>query len=58
MTGAMAAVLPLAHLAHWYWYPLYALPALIVLWSAISTIRRQRRADRDRERGGVSGASR
>jgi hypothetical protein len=52
------AALPLAHLAHWYWYPLYALPVLIVLWSAISTARRQRRIDRQKDGGGVSGAPR
>jgi hypothetical protein len=58
MTGGLATALPLAHLAHWYWYPLYALPALIVLWSAISTVRQQRRAGRNKERGGTSGAPR
>jgi hypothetical protein len=58
MTDAIQTALPLAHLAHWYWYPLYALPALIVLWSAISTVRQQRRADRDKERGGMGRASR
>jgi hypothetical protein len=58
MTGAVQAALPLAHMAHWYWYPLYALPALIVLWSAISTVRQQRRADREKEGGGMGGASR
>jgi hypothetical protein len=58
MTGAIAAVLPLAHLGHWYWYPLYALPALIVLWSAFSTVRRQRRIDREKGRDGITGASR
>jgi len=40
-------LLPLAHLGHWYFWPLYALPVLIVLWSAISTTRRERRAARD-----------
>ena len=35
-----------------------ALPALIVLWSAISTVRRQRREEREKGRGGVSGAPR
>jgi hypothetical protein len=58
MTGAIAAALPLAHLAHWYWYPLYALPALIILWSAIATVRRQRKIDREKERSGISGAQR
>ncbi len=54
MSGLVAEALPLAHLARWYWYPLYALPALVVLWSAISTVRRQRRDEREKGRGGVS----
>jgi hypothetical protein len=43
-------LVPLAHLAHWYFWPLYALPVLIVLWSAIATTLRERRADRESER--------
>ena len=38
-------ILPLAHLLHWYFMPLYAAPILIVLYSTI----RQRR-----EAGGAS----
>jgi heme exporter protein D len=42
-------ILPLAHLGHWYFWPLYALPVLIVLWSAIATTLRERRAGREEE---------
>jgi hypothetical protein len=53
--SAAGLLLPLAHLGHWYFYPLYALPVVIVLWSAISTARRERRAAKpqdDRVGGG------
>jgi hypothetical protein len=43
-------MLPLAHLAHWYLWPLYALPVLIVLWSVIATTLRERRASREEAR--------
>ena len=36
-------VLPLAHLLHWYFMPLYAAPMLIVLYSTIKETLRQRR---------------
>jgi hypothetical protein len=39
----------LAHAAHWYFWPLYALPVLIVLWSAIATTLRERRDSREEE---------
>jgi hypothetical protein len=45
-------ILPLAHLGHWYFWPLYALPVLIVLWSAIATTLRERRASREEEKRG------
>jgi len=45
----MPLMLPLAHLGHWYFWPLYALPVLIVLWSAIATTLRERRASREEE---------
>ncbi len=35
--------LPLAHLLHWYFMPLYAAPMLIVLYSTIRETIRQRR---------------
>jgi hypothetical protein len=42
-------VLPLAHLGHWYFYPLYAVPVIIVLFSAITTTLRERKAKGDNE---------
>ena len=42
-------LLPLAHVAHWYFWPLYLLPVLIVLWSAIVTTRRERRSSSEEE---------
>jgi hypothetical protein len=36
-------LLPLAHLLHWYFMPLYALPMVIVLYSTIKETIRQRR---------------
>jgi cytochrome c-type biogenesis protein CcmH/NrfF len=42
-------MIPLAHLGHWYFYPLYAVPVVIVLFSAITTTIRERRAHRDEE---------
>jgi hypothetical protein len=42
-------ILPLAHLLHWYFMPLYAAPILIVLYSTIRETIRQRR-----EPGGAS----
>jgi hypothetical protein len=39
----------LAHVAHWYFWPLYALPVLIVLWSVVATTLRERRASREEE---------
>jgi hypothetical protein len=41
--------LPVAHLAHWYFWPLYLLPVLIVLWSAIATTLRERRSSSEKE---------
>ena len=42
-------MLLLAHVTHWYFWPLYGLPVLIVLWSVIGTTLRERRAGRDEE---------
>jgi hypothetical protein len=42
-------IVPLAHLLHWYFMPLYALPILIVLYTTIRETLRQRK-DKDRER--------
>lgn len=43
-------LLPLAHAAHWYFWPLYGLPVLIVLWSVIATTLRERRSSREGEK--------
>jgi hypothetical protein len=43
-------LLPVAHAGHWYFWPLYALPLLIVLWSVVRTTIRERRDSR-RDRG-------
>jgi hypothetical protein len=37
--------LPLAHILHWYFMPLYAAPMLIVLYATIRETLRQRRAE-------------
>jgi flagellar biosynthesis/type III secretory pathway M-ring protein FliF/YscJ len=42
-------ILPLAHLLHWYFMPLYAAPMLIVLYSTIKETIRQRRESEDEE---------
>ena len=45
----MSAVIPLAHLGHWYlWIP-YAIPVVVVLAASLHAFRQQRREDRDRE---------
>ena len=46
-----AVILPLAHLLHWYFMPLYAAPMLIVLYSTIKETLRQRREEDDAESG-------
>jgi hypothetical protein len=40
---AATTILPLAHLLHWYFMPLYAAPILIVLYTTIRETLRQRR---------------
>jgi hypothetical protein len=45
----MTVTLPLAHLLHWYFMPLYALPMVIVLYSTIKETIRQRREHEDEE---------
>ncbi|MGA8217239.1 MAG: hypothetical protein WB771_01630 [Solirubrobacterales bacterium] len=45
----MNALLPLAHLGHWYlWIP-YAIPVIVVLAASLHAFRQQRREDRDGE---------
>jgi hypothetical protein len=41
--AALTFSVPFAHLLHWYFMPLYALPILIVLWTTIRETIRQRR---------------
>jgi hypothetical protein len=49
-------MLPIAHAGHWYFWPLYAIPVGIVLWSAIATTVRTRRERREGERGEADGS--
>ena len=39
-----------AHIGHWWIYPLYGLPVLIVLASVVATTMRERRTKRDADR--------
>ena len=50
----MTAALPLAHLGHWWMYVLYAVPVIIVLWSAVTTTIRDRRGGSDTDAGDSS----
>ena len=50
LAGQRLMLLPLAHIAHWYFWPLYLLPVLIVLWSAIATTLRERRSSSEEEK--------
>jgi hypothetical protein len=43
-----------AHIGHWWYYPLYGIPVVIVLASALMTTLRERRARRSSD-GGHSG---
>jgi hypothetical protein len=43
--------LPLAHLLHWYFMPLYAAPMVIVLYSTIKETLRQRRGEPEESSG-------
>ncbi len=45
-----AVLLPLAHLLHWYFMPLYAAPMVIVLYSTIRETIRQRREGEEEEK--------
>ena len=42
----MTVTLPIAHLLHWYFLPLYALPILIVLYTIVRDMVRERRRRR------------
>ena len=49
LAGQRLMLLPLAHIGHWYFWPLYGLPVLIVLWSVIATTIRERRSGREED---------
>jgi hypothetical protein len=42
--------LPLAHLGHWYFIPLYVAPAILILFSAIRTSLKERRKENETKR--------
>ena len=52
MSGPYSSVvvLPLAHLLHWYFMPLYAAPMVIVLYSTIKETIRQRREGEEKDK--------
>jgi hypothetical protein len=43
----IAPFLPLAHLGHWYFIPLYLAPAFLILFSALRTTLKERRQGRE-----------
>ncbi len=45
--GAIAPVLPMAHLGHWLWI-FYVLPVLIVIGGIIRSTRIEKRREKDR----------
>jgi hypothetical protein len=46
--SALVPYLPLAHLGHWYFIPLYVAPAILILFSAIRTsLKERRKGDRE-----------
>ena len=47
---SLDALIPLAHLGHWWTYVLYAIPVIIVLGSVAMTLIRERRGDDSHER--------
>jgi hypothetical protein len=48
---ASTTALPLAHLLHWYFMPLYAAPIVLVLYSTVRETIRQRRGSDDPKAG-------
>jgi len=52
----MSAVIPLAHVGHWYLWVPYAVPVVIVLAASFRAFRQQRSEDRERERTERPGA--
>ena len=49
LAGQRLMLLTLAHVGHWYFWPLYGLPVFIVLWSVIATTLRERRSSREED---------
>jgi hypothetical protein len=47
VTSQIVIHLPLAHLGHWYFFPLYLAPVLVVLYTAIRTFLEERRKGRE-----------
>jgi hypothetical protein len=39
--------LPVAHAGHWYFWPLYAAPIFIVLWSVLRATINERREEKE-----------
>jgi hypothetical protein len=52
MTMIVVIHFPLAHIGHWYWLILFALPALLVLAGAIRTTMHERGKARQERRPG------
>jgi hypothetical protein len=48
-------ILLLAHATHWYFWPLYAAPVLVVLWSIAMTAIRERRGAAEEKQGDEGG---
>ena len=47
----LAALIPVAHAAHWYFLPLYAIPVGIVIWSVLGTLRQRRHLEDEKKKG-------
>jgi hypothetical protein len=43
--STLTTYLPLAHLGHWYFIPLYVAPAILILFSAVRTSLKERRKE-------------
>jgi hypothetical protein len=49
--GAIALILPMAHLGHWLWI-FYVMPVLIVIGGIIRSTRIEKRREKDNDQGG------
>jgi hypothetical protein len=43
-----AMLVPIAHAGHWYFWPLYAAPIFVVLWSVVRATINERREEEKR----------